>query len=234
VIRTAFITAPRPRPTLAASLGSYRRAGFDGDIIVCSDDLKADMVVADGVYTIRNEVHLGNKLNWDRALSMLVVQSGPDDWLMVCEDDIVWQAGAAEALGRDLEMLVAEKRMMNVGALSLYAPRKHTKDAGPLRDGWHWDKMQHGRKTWGAQCLVFRTAMAVALQEDLSYRSFMLNEKVNKNIDLIIGTVINNAGRNILYRIPCLVDHIGAGNSSLGYAEDRPNLVSDYFRGPRA
>lgn len=232
MIRTAIITAPRPRSTLAESLVSYRRAGFKGDVIVCNDG--PETVVMDGVFNVKNEVKLGNKLNWDRALSLLVAQGDPDDWLMVCEDDIVWQAGAAEILDRDLSSLVAARKLVNVGALSLYAPRKHTKDAGPLGDGWHWDKMQHGRKTWGAQCLLFRYAQALALQNHEGYRSFMVNAAMDKNIDLIIGTVLNNAGRNILYRIPCLVDHIGAGNSSLGYSADRPNLLTDYFRGPRA
>lgn len=232
MIRTAIITAPRPRPTLAASLASFRRAGFTQDVIICNDG--SDAVIADGVFNVKNEVRLGNKLNWDRALSLLISQAEDTDWLMVCEDDIVWQAGAAVALDHDLDMLIESRGLVNIGALSLYAPRKHTNEAGKLRDGWHWDKMQHGRKTWGAQCMVFRHAQALSLQNSEAYRGYMLDTKMDKNIDVVLGASINAAGRNILYRIPCLVNHIGAGNSSLGYPDDRPNLVTDYFRGPQA
>lgn len=233
-VHTAIITAPRPRSMLQTSVDGFRRAGFTGSIVVCSDGgAPAD---DPDTFTIVNEVRLGNKLNWDRALSVLVTQAEPGEWLMVCEDDIAWAKGSAVALTMDLAALMQSQALAknNVGALSLYAPRKHTNGAGKLADGWHHANMQYGRKTWGAQCMLFTYEQAVWLQSNETYRGFMVNQKMDKNIDLILGTVINGAGRNIMYRIPCLVDHIGGDNSSLGYAPGRANLETDYFRGPRA
>lgn len=237
-MRIAVITAPRPRPTLALSLASLRRAGFKQPVLVLSDD--KDALVMDGVATLMNEVRLGNKLNWTRALSLLVedTETGdPDEWLMVCEDDVVW----AQEAHRDLKLALAHLQVHNPpspGAVSLYAPHRMTKQSererGRLKSGWHWSAMQYGKKMWGAQCLLFKRSWAKRLLSDPVFRAHNANPKRDKNIDAIVGESINSAGRNVLFLIPCLVDHMGEDNSSLGYAGERPDLRTSYFKGPPA
>lgn len=234
----AVITAPRPRPTLAESIKSMRRAGFTEPVLVCSDD--PDAVVMDGVATVRNEVKLGNKLNWTRALALMVEDSrDPEAWIMVCEDDIVWAQDARAQLDLALARL-ATAAPDSAGAISLFAPHRMTKVAekesrGTLRPGWHWTGMQFGKKTWGAQCYLFKRRWAQRLLSDPVFREHNANPKKDKNIDAIVGEAINLAGRNILYLIPCLVDHqLGEANSSLGYQDERPELRTRYFKGPRA
>jgi GR25 family glycosyltransferase involved in LPS biosynthesis len=228
---------------LAESLRSYRRAGFEGDVLVLSDgEFDTEVATMKDVHVVRNEIKLGNKRNWTRALQLASLGQPAGDWRMVCEDDIVWQAGAAEALRHDLLWLQSNRNHLHmVGALSLFAPRRMTKTAEEMRanvklsDGWHWENMQYGRKTWGAQCLLFSEEMAERLLHDKHFKAYQENEVVDKNIDLIVGETLNRSGRKILYRIPCLVDHrLGYANSSLGYKDDRPNLLTDYFRGPEA
>ena len=239
IVRTGIITAPRPRPTLYESVRSFRAAGFDGPVLVFSDG-NGD-VVADRVNVLRNEVRLGNKLNWIRALSVLSTSADMGDWLMVCEDDITWCVGAA----RELDEAVAELRsregaMDRAGALSLYAPRRvtnvlHQGIRARLAPGWYSTGVQMGKKTWGAQCYLFTWDMAQTLLNDVQFRRFAADTSKNKQIDAIVGQSLNDRGLDIIYRIPCLVNHdLGRGNSSLGYADDRPTLETDYFRGPRA
>jgi hypothetical protein len=239
-LRIGIITAPRPRPTVEKSIASLRRAGFNRDVVVFSDG--GDPMVQDGIFWLPNEVPLGNKRNWIRALGHLSSGMLNSEWVMICEDDIVWQAGASTALQSDLLYLERSKNDLHmVGALSLFACRRMTKPAEDARGrmklgaGWHWKDMQFGKKTWGAQCLVFNREMADWLKNDATFQEYAAREDMDKNIDLIIGECLNRQGRKILYRIPCLVDHVlGAGNSSLYGDKDRPNLMTDYFRGPVA
>lgn len=236
MFRTGIITAPRPRPTLHESVRSYRAAGFEGEVLVFSDN---GDVVADQVRTLQNEVRLGNKLNWTRALSVLVTTAAMDDWIMVCEDDISWAVGAR----RDLEEALTELRsrpgaLDRAGVLSLYTPRRVShliQKHGRIASGWYSTGLQMGKKTWGAQCYLFTWDMAQRLLNNVEFRSIMQDASRDKNIDAFVGQCVNNMGLDVVYRIPCLVDHdLGRANSSLGYQPDRPMLETDYFRGPRA
>lgn len=228
MIATGIITAPRPRETLNSSLASYRDvAGFRNDVLVLAD---GPALVHDASTTVVvNEKRLGNKRNWTKALTTLV-QETDESWLMVCEDDIVWAEGSAEVLEDELDSFPSLRK---AGCLSLYLPRRAAKDfRQPLGTGWHFAGLQWGRKTWGAQCLIFSRPKALALLEDRQFKSIMRDDSRDKNIDAFVGQCLNDMGLFIHYRVPCLVDHeLGDGNSSLGYADDRPALKTDYFTG---
>lgn len=240
MIRTAIITAPRPRPTLAQSLGSYRRAGFTDRLLVFSDG--GETMVADKVLTLQNEVRLGNKANWIRALSVLFREGEPGDWLMVCEDDVTWAQNAASVLDAELALYQHSTELKRAGVQSLFAPRRVTdaakRELGTARlpGGWYsYDSMQMGRKTWGAQCYLFTWVQAKVLLSDARFQAFSSDPRKDKNIDAIVGQCVNEMGKAVAYLIPCLVNHdLGEANSSLGYADDRPQLRCDYFKGPRA
>jgi hypothetical protein len=234
VIRTGIITAPRPRPTLLHSLKSYRRAGFDNDVLVFAEP-GVDPVTADKVHYLPNEVKLGNLRNWHRALSVLTsgFEAG-DDWILICEDDISWARDAASQLIQSLIDLKNTNLLRTAGALSLYLPRRHTKHFGHrLKDGWY--ALGQGPKTWGFQAMVMTQSQARSLLESSQFRGYLADPSLDKNIDKFVGKTVQDAGKTILYRVPCLVDHdVGDGNSSLGYADVRPDLKTDYFRGPKA
>lgn len=227
MLATAIITAPRPRATLLESLRSFRHAGFVDHVFVAADGPFDGAILDLVTYAKLNHPPLGNSKNWTHALTYLL-NNCSHEWLMVCEDDIVWASYASEVLHYDLQRLSAHKDVDRFRALSLYLPDRVSKYAGPLRYGWHYNGMQMGAKLWGAQCLLFRRDWAKDLLEDQLFKTRVIQK--DKNIDGIVAESINQRGRVIAYRVPCLVDHtLGDNNSSLGYG-DRPNLRTKYFK----
>lgn len=229
MIATAIITAPRPVPTLQHSIMSWRHAGFTGVVHVFADGLPG--IVGTLLEVHENNPPLGNLRNWHRALSTIYHDTDAD-WLMVCEDDITWCPGARDALEQDLRGLHKAMAMGKVGGLSLYLPRRHYKGLAPLERGWHSQGLQKGKGAWGAQCLLFTRPQARSLLGDLQFDAFLSDSRWNKNVDAIVSRCINDRGLDLLYRVPCLVNHsLGDGNSSLGYKPDRPDLQTDYYTG---
>lgn len=233
MIHFGVITARRPRPTLLDSIISLRCADFCDEVLVCSDDPGLSWV-AEGCELLRNEKPLGNLRNWTRCLRCLVDRSSDGDWICVCEDDITWVRHCRSALERDLRDLSISSCLRQAGALSLYFPIAMSsiieKDGSPLNDGWH--ASTRGIKTWGAQCLLFTKKMAIDLLSNQVFCTYLNDPKWTKNVDGVVAESLVKFGLNILYRVPCLVDHsLGEGNSSLGYADERPKLRTRYFRG---
>lgn len=234
-LSVAIMTAPRPAPTLAQSYASFRAAGFDCPVWIFAEPGSRDVPMASNVQVHRNPDTLGNFRNWVRALSTIYIASDAAEWLMVCEDDIVWAAGAAATLSADIACLPTQTTDWRelAGALSLYLPHRMARDRearrGKLGKGWHHELMQFGLNTWGAQCYLFSRAMAEALLGDKLLLAYWQDERWQKNVDAIIGDCIGRAKRTIIYRVPCLVDHVGEANSSLGNLPDRADLRTRYF-----
>lgn len=234
MIVVGIITAPRPRPTLADTLVSYRKAGFVNRTFVFADASAPNINQTCVDKIIVNNPALGNLRNWMLALRTLVRDTS-ERWLMICEDDIIWADGSHAALLQDLHSLEHSAGFATVGAMSLYFPIHDSRDVeqqngGKLADGWHRGPRK-GMKIWGAQCLVFSRAQAVALLTDNQIATFLSDPKRTKNVDAIVAKSIHDRERDILYRVPCLVDHVGEDNSSLGYKPDRPSLRTRYFTG---
>lgn len=230
MIAVGIITAPRPRPTLAQSFQSYEAAGFKCLTHVFAEPGSQDVPMAANVMVHRNTERRGNFRNWTRALEQLLMVN--EAWLMVCEDDIRWARDACSVLEREL----LNWTHRDAGAISLYLPIRMSKmieqahGARSLSRGWH--ALNLGRKTWGAQCMVFHRSWAQALLQDQVFLDFLADASRDKNVDAFVAETLVRRGRQIMYRVPCLVDHaFGDGNSSLGYKENRPELKTRYFEG---
>ena len=231
MIAVGIITAPRTQPTLHKSVKSMRAAGFNQLTYVFAEP-HSEHVVADRLSYVWNKERRGNFKNWVHALGSLLALS-TDEWLMVCEDDIAWAADAAATLEHDLSTFNREGM---AGAISLYCPIRMSKvlekdysSGRTLPQGWYGARL--GRSTWGAQCMVFHRVWAMNLLADKILLAFLADPRWDKNVDALVAETINRKGREVVYRIPCLVDHtFGDGNSSLGYKPDRPELRTKYFR----
>lgn len=230
MIAIGIITAPRVLPTIKRSLTSLRNAGFRDDVQIYAEP-GSDVPVDNKVHIHLNAYRKGNFKNWVHALESLI-PSG-EEWLMVCEDDIAWATSAADILEYDLSKF---DRQGLAGAISLYCPIRMSKvlerdyaNGRPLSYGWYGARI--GRSTWGAQCLVFHRDWARKLLADKVLLAFLADPRWDKNVDALVAEAINRRGAEIVYRIPCLVDHTyGEGNSSLGYKADRPELKTKYFK----
>lgn len=234
MIATAIITAHRGRPTLQASIESWRMAGFTGPLMVLSDDTPNASTVF-GYPVKYNEPRLGNLRNWVLALETIYSETDAR-WLMVCEDDITWAAGVADRLLQDLELFAQTNAYARTGAQSLYCPARVSDDlerkyaSRPLKPGWYG--VNHGMKTWGAQCLVFSRDQASMLLNSKSLQTFLDSPRWTKNVDAIVAECLQLVGLEIRYRIPSLVNHdLGNANSSLGHKDERPALETKYFTG---
>jgi GR25 family glycosyltransferase involved in LPS biosynthesis len=230
MIAVGIITAPRERPTLAQSFASYQAAGFRYLTHIFAEPGSQDVPITANVRVYRNVRRRGNLRNWVWACSQLLMLNEP--WLMICEDDIRWARDAASMLENDLLYWSGQD---SPGALSLYFPIRMSKvieqrmNKSQLPNGWH--ALNLGRKSWGAQCMVLHRAWAEALLQDPVLLEFLADPKWDKNVDWIIAETFMRRGRQIMWRVPCLVEHgLGDGNSSLGY-KDRPELRTKYFKG---
>lgn len=230
-LRTAIITAPRPRPTLARSIASYRDAGFQNHVQVFADG-PVESLRDVNVTVDMNKPRLGNFRNWVHALRTIMQDRA--DWYMVCEDDITWSTAAAVVLEKDLRAFAPD----NVcGGISLYCPQRMAKvlerdyaNGGRLRQGWYGANL--GRRTWGAQCMLFHHSHASALLNHKSFRDWAADTRNDKNVDAWVARSIEERGLEIVYRIPCLVDHeMGDNNSSIYGDKERPDLRTSYFAG---
>ena len=230
-LRTAIITAPRPRPTLARSLMSYRDAGFTNHVQIFADgpvEALRDVNVA----VHMNKPRQGNFRNW--VLAMKTLMRDTADWYMVCEDDITWATAAAVVLEKDLSRFTLDGYC---GAISLYCPQRMSRvlerdynNGKRLTQGWYGASLGH--KTWGAQCLLFHRMQAAELMSHQSFMAWHNDPRNDKNIDAWIARSIAERGREIVYRIPCLVDHdMGDNNSSIYGTKERPELRTTYFAG---
>lgn len=237
MIGVGIITAPRPKPTLNASVRSLREdAGCNEKVSVFSDGPFSGLPCGD-VMMVRNTPPLGNFRNWVRALQFVYKKSDAD-WLMICEDDIVWAKGSWKVLLEETKPGGLLYTLPQLGAVSLYLPIRMSKllENGRTlapRNGYHYLRMQVGLKMWGAQCLMLPRAEARRFLEGRGLDHYIERPRWKKNVDGIVADVMQTMGLRIYWRIPCLVDHtpLGEGNSTLGYADDRPNLRTKYFTG---
>ncbi len=234
MIAVAYITAPRPKRTLKASINSLRDAGCHGLIRVFAEPGSYVDVDLTGRFVELNPNHkrMGNFRNWVQALNVTLSATAEIDaeYILICEDDITWARNAWTVLEREVEA----QRWQGVGCMSLYTPNRMAQMIGrgsyPL-DGWYG--LRVGAKMWGAQALLFPRQNAIDLLDRCNYfRSQIVNPKIDKNIDLHVAESLLRRELAILYRIPCMVDHkMGDLNSSIYGNKDRPGLRTNYFRG---
>ena len=210
---------------------SYRDAGFTNHVSIYADgpvealpDLNASVH--------HNRPRLGNFRNWVHAMSDML-RTGAD-WYMICEDDITWSTAASVVLLKDLSKFSLDAYC---GAISLYCPQRMGKvlerdyaNGGRLTQGYYGASL--GRRTWGFQCMLFHRTHAIELMAHEAFVAMYRDNRNDKNVDAWVAESIRLRGREIVYRIPCLVDHdMGEDNSSIYGDKKRPELRTIYFAG---
>lgn len=234
LLASIITTAPRPTETLTFSIKSMREAGFvDERLNIMADGISDHELPQLPLLKFIHppEYWLGGLKAWVYALRYLV-ENTEAPWLMVCEDDIVWTRNCKAQLELELHAATAAK---NVGYISLYAARavtwhlakyNPTAGTGMLAPGYYESKL--GWSTWGSQCLILPRDTAKKLLAHMPFRRFVESHMKNKNRDAIVSKFLSEMKLRTMFRIPCLVNHIGAGNSALGNSPKKA-LETDYF-----
>lgn len=228
MICTVFTTAPRPKPTLAASLASFMIAGFEAPLVI-SDGMCPPIAASLQI----NDPPLGCLNNWAYALRVLCGAGAP--WCMIAQDDTTWALGGAASFKEQLRSLETSRKFDKLGMISLYCPVKvshflerHKQER--LTPGFH--KSHMGWETWGAQAFAFPLHAARLLHQDPQFMNYVATYVKNKNVDRIVPKCLVDMGLDVLYRIPCLVNHeMGSANSSLADKPVQRALLTRYWTG---
>lgn len=239
-LAVAMTTAPRPRQTVAQSYRSFRDAGFTEPVLMLADGLidpEPELPPAGYLDVRLSDPPLGGLKNWCHALETLVHESTAR-WLLILEDDILWAAGAAAALAKDLDTLdkiTKSAAHPGVGYLSLYLARKVSQNiesfrGRPLKPGIYSTTL--AGKCWGSQAYAIPRSTAVRLLADREFDDQRRNYEKNRNRDNIVSGRLAALGLKLYYRVPCLVSHeLGNANSSLANKPVQQALLSDYWTG---
>lgn len=225
---TVVTTAPRPIPTLAPCIASMRLAGFNETIHVLSDSERIDGDIDASI--LYNEPPLGGFRNWCKALDLGLASR--HEWILICEDDILWCKDARAKISRDIAMVT---KLGPFGYLSFYTCRHvshHIERSlmvkrGKLPNGIYLSRL--GWSTWGSQALLFSRESAIALKNYGPFQYYRDEYTKNRNRDAIVSRCLADMKLNTYFRVPSLVSHdLGNANSSLGNKPIQLGLLTDY------
>lgn len=230
-IAWAMMTAPRPVPTVNASLASFRAAGFTDRVSVFSDAVPKGTAPAIDDQNVEVTVatkRLGNLHAWDAVASNMrrnhvgfaAQESGSTvDAVAIMQDDIAWSAGAAAVLHAELAAM-GDELTGRAGYFSLYPFERHVEESragdGKLLRWRNWHATRLGRKAVGAQCLILP---ADAVKKLLGFRLYYEHLVRNaRGDDQVVSECLDALGLSLWVRLPGLVSHApGIKNSALGH-----------------
>lgn len=200
-------TAPRKERTLAKTLASLQRSGFDQIRIFA----EPESPVPDGYQTIYRKETLGPFRNWLASLKDLLRLGG--DPILLCQDDIVMCRGVREFLARDLWP------SPNTGVVSLYCSAKWRQGTGMIQI--------KKRNIWGccALCIPRKVADTICCQRDTR------QWRRKTHIDYFIGTVMRKLNLGVFAYNPSLVQHTGDKSTIPGHGKARGARRSVSFVG---
>jgi len=205
----AVQTAPRPQPTLAATLASLHRAGLDqwtGPMVVFADGYAP---AVDPPFRLdTTPTKLGNARTYLRIIHAAVAEIAEDrlDGLLLVEDDVVLCKNALPYVQR---LAVPER----TASIAIYSPIDPKLDKALLK---------MSSTFWSGNCAVLLTAAALAA---IAASPVVAAWPRTNGADEIAAYGANTM--NFLHHVPSLAQHIG-DVSSMGHGRIRR---SPTFRG---
>lgn len=140
--------------------------------------------------------------NWKWALEWLLVGTTAS-WLMILQDDSIWQSGAAEIL----RVKMQNRQNLKTGVISPYTSRVVVEDG--FVDGWN--ECHAGWGFWGALSFCMQRNSATEL---LKHSRFAWHAGT-RQIDAVVVLSMLELERPNFVHLPSLVDHIGT-TSTIG------------------
>lgn len=196
MLSIGMITAPRDLDVHDA-IAELRAAGFSQDIhLFCEPGVRAIRPAPHLIVHV-NQTTRGGLGNWAYCLRWLYENTAAP-YLMVCEDDVIFNTLAATKL---FEFLVEHPD--GFGYVSLYTPRH---DARFAAGGTGWLSWNRGRETWGTQAICFNRRSAECV---LAYEPLASEDQMTGPTDAIVGECFQKARFPCYYHNPSLADHVG-------------------------
>lgn len=196
MLAIGMITCPRIGLDVQKTIDEVRRGGFHEPIHLFCEPGTPDIEPERDLIVHHNPVRLGVLGNWAHCLRWLIKNTSAD-YLMVCEDDVVYCKGARATW----EMHVGQAS--EVGFWSLYTPRR---DAGLTGNHSGWMARNRGRDTWGTLAMCFPRSSAERLA---AYPPLSNEDQLQGHTDYIVAECFLLAEIACYYHNPSLVDHVG-------------------------
>lgn len=204
----AVTTAPRPTPTLARSLASFRAAGWTQPVLVQAEADPGPLGDPHGTVTV-NPHPLGVLANWVATFRALV-ESTTAPYLVMVQDDVSWAAGSADVAARrcaELDPFWTWYVDPKVARCLEVATRRPA-----LRPGAYRSSL--GYQSNGALCYGFRRELAERLAADDRLAGYLVTHR--QNIDHVVPDCCLALGQPLQVWVPGLINHaLGSGNSSI-------------------
>lgn len=184
-IVTAIRTAFRKQPTLEQTIESMRLGGFESPIIYAEPNSPP----RDGNIVAKSQ--LGPFKNFMRMCNDLLLKF-PDQWLLLCEDDVLFREGTADFL--------REATLTKDQAVSFYIAKKQSDRL--MEDGFS----SIIGDIWGSLAyLIHATQLRKLIDTDTV-------QKWNKpdRVDRMFSKAADISGTKVLFHQPALAQHIGA------------------------
>lgn len=196
MLAIGMIAAPRDLD-LNQAIDELGRAGFYEPIhVFCEPGVRP---IRSRHPTIRhnNELRRGVMGNWRHCLAWLLDNTN-EPYLLVCEDDVVYNARARAMLNSFLS-----RYPDGFGYASLYTPSRDL-DLAAGRLGWlSWNR---GRDTWGTLAMCFNRQSAHTV---LGYAPLRDENQLTGNTDAIVAECFRSRDIPCFYHSPSLADHVG-------------------------
>ncbi len=218
------VTAPRRRPTLAATLKSLAAAGWPDPFVFADSALRLPCGLVPAERAVRRPVRYYGWGNYVSALHELtLIHPDADAYLMV-EDDVLFCRGLRAYLERELWPVE------RLGFVSLHTASHQDR---PGQTGFYVNDLRGGIQ-WGAQAIVFPNASA---------RLFLRHPRVINHrsrgplggrfqIDVVAGAWAQSVGLPIYTHTPSPTQHIGATSAMWsGQPSLAGNRVASSFPG---
>lgn len=200
-LQTAFITCERKVNYLSSTLSDY----------FCNWDIPP-WIFEDGPvsnYLHMSECsrfqwdHLGGVGNWLRVLETYL-ETSRADWLLVMEDDILWQPNGAVTLRSYLRT----QSTTGFGVISAYASKLNVYSQ---KRGWSLARLQTHEHLYGALAISLNrlTVEYILTHVDKFFSAACLSDSGAIHLDTAIGKVILDGGGKVINHNPTLVLHTG-------------------------
>jgi glycosyltransferase involved in cell wall biosynthesis len=200
------LTAPRRVPTLATTLRSLGRAGFDRLHVFAEPGTPIPPEARGHSVEIQRR-RLGNFTSFYNALATLYQHDDRAAGVLIFQDDIEVAAGLKS-------WCEAELFPFDCGLVSLFTPRVHS----DVRPGWRVLSPGAAR-IWGGQALAFRRDW---LEQFLSDPHVIWEIRAGKDSDDAVASGwAKRRGLGIAYHTPSLVQHVGRVSSIWTGSPDR-------------